>query len=297
MIYVNECPICHGTAFSPFLTCADHSVSHETFHILRCKTCQLLFTNPRPADDQLPKYYLSTNYTSHIKQGKSLIDWAYLLARTFTLKWKLTLLKKYHSAPNGNLLDFGCGVGQFLKAAAANGWDPTGIEPSTIARTNADPVIAPYILSSLDEFNIQSKRFDIITAWHVVEHVSDLNHNIALLSQLLSDTGTIFIAVPNHNSWDARHYKDYWAAYDVPRHLWHFNIDSMTRLLSAHSLTVSAIIPMRLDAYYVSLLSEKYKTGSFALSQIARTLINGFRSNLSARKNNQYSSLIYIAKR
>jgi 2-polyprenyl-3-methyl-5-hydroxy-6-metoxy-1,4-benzoquinol methylase len=296
MIDVNQCPICQGTNFSPHLTCTDHSVSHETFAIVKCNTCELLITNPQPAYNELEKYYLSQAYASHINQGKSLLDKVYLLARTFTLKWKLSLLEKNHSKQNGTILDFGCGVGEFLNVANKHGWITTGVEPSQLARMNADPRVSQNIVPSLEHIPIQSKRFDVITAWHVLEHVSDLNNTIEILKQLLTDNGTIFIAVPNHNSWDARHYKSYWAAYDVPRHLWHFNIHSMTRLLSAHSLTVDNIIPMRLDAFYVSLLSETYKGGTFAPNRLAKTVVNGFRSNHSARKNLGFSSLIYIVK-
>jgi cyclopropane fatty-acyl-phospholipid synthase-like methyltransferase len=220
----------------------------------------------------------------------------YLLARTFTLRWKLSLLKKHHSKQNGSLLDFGCGVGEFLNVASKHGWVTNGVEPSKLARMNANPSVSRNIVPSLEDIPLQSKKFDVITAWHVLEHVSNLNNTIDILKQRLRDKGTIFIAVPNHNSWDAHHYKNYWAAYDVPRHLWHFNIHSMTRLLSAHSLTVANVIPMRLDAFYVSLLSEKYKGEKFAPSSVAKTVLNGFRSNHSAQKNLEFSSLIYIVK-
>lgn len=297
MIDIKQCPICNGADFSPYLTCIDHSVSHETFGILQCNNCELLITSPRPDETDLEKYYLSPTYTSHINQGKSLLDRTYLLARTFTLKWKLSLLEKYHSKQKGSILDFGCGVGQFLNVALKGGWMTTGVEPSKVARMNADPMVSQNIAPSLQDIAAQPKKFDAITAWHVIEHVSELSKTIEILKQLLKDNGTMFIAVPNHNSWDARHYKSYWAAYDVPRHLWHFNIHSMTSLLSAHSLNVTRVVPMRLDAFYVSLLSERYGGGSIGLNGLAKTLINGLRSNRSAKKNMEYSSLIYIVKK
>ena len=296
MINVETCPICMGTSFSPFLNCKDHSVSHETFTLQRCNACSFIITSPRPADNQLPKYYLSEAYTSHIKHGKSVLDNVYLLARSFTLKWKLSLIRRYHPSANGELLDFGCGVGEFLKVSAKNGWTITGIEPSDVARTNANPEVQPFIFPRSAEIKPTFKTFDAITAWHVLEHVPDLNENIAILKDMLQPNGTMFIAVPNHNSWDAKHYAEYWAAYDVPRHLWHFSIQSMTQLLSAHSLTVVSVLPMRLDAYYVSLLSEKY-TGSATFSRLANAIMNGFRSNSIARQNHEYSSLIYIVKK
>ena len=293
MIDIQQCPVCDGTNFSPFLACDDHAVSHETFSLIRCETCSHLITSPRPANDQLEKYYLSQNYTSHIKNGKTLIDNLYLLARRFTLKWKLSLVSKYTSLPGKNLLDFGCGVGEFLKVASRNGWSISGVEPSKIARMNSDPHISPNIHPSLKE--LQSQKFQAITAWHVLEHVPDLHETISILTKMLSPNGTIFIAVPNHNSWDAKHYRNHWAGYDVPRHLWHFNINSMTKLLRAHSLTVADTVPMRLDAYYVSLLSEQY-LGHTTFARLINATINGFRSNYNAHGNGQYSSLIYIVK-
>ena len=295
MIDIQQCPICNGTNFSPFLTCTDHAVSHETFHLKRCDSCSHLITSARPANDQLEKYYLSDTYTSHIKRGKTLIDTVYLLARRFTLKWKMSLVARYTSLSDKTLLDFGCGVGEFLKTASQKGWAITGVEPSEVARKNSDSTVSPHILPSLTELTRKHQKFDAITAWHVLEHVPDLHGNISILKKLLNPHGTMFIAVPNHNSWDAKHYANHWAGYDVPRHLWHFNIDSMTRLLRAHSLTVVEIIPMRLDAYYVSLLSEQY-LGRTTLARLINATVNGLRSNYNARNNNQYSSLIYIVK-
>jgi 2-polyprenyl-3-methyl-5-hydroxy-6-metoxy-1,4-benzoquinol methylase len=297
MTDVNICPVCHGTDFVHHLHCTDHSVSHETFSIIRCNTCQLLITSPRPENTQLGKYYLSNKYTSHIKKGKSALDQAYLLARTFTLKWKLSIVKKYVAKTNGTLLDFGCGVGEFIKVAKVKGWESVGVEPSQAARQNADTLISHDILPSLKDLQHQQKKFDAITAWHVLEHVDELSETVEILRSMLNAHGIIFIAVPNYNSWDARHYKEYWAAYDVPRHLWHFNVNSMTQLLKSHTLTVANIIPMRLDAFYISLLSDHYKTGSRPVNGLATALINGTRSNYAARENNDYSSLIFIATR
>ena len=171
------------------------------------------------------------------------------------------------------------------------------MEPSQTARQNADSSISPDILPSLQELRRTQKKFDVITAWHVLEHVDELNETVETLASMLYDDGKIFIAVPNHCSWDADHYKKYWAAYDVPRHLWHFNINSMTQLLNTHGLNVETILPMRLDAFYISLLSEHYKTGASTVNGLATALINGSRSNFAARQNNEYSSLIFIATR
>lgn len=223
-----------------------------------------------------------------------MMDRIYLIARQFTLKWKLSLINQYVSDKPQTLLDYGCGTGEFVRFTSINNWKSIGYEPSPDARSQADTEIQQHIHSSKDI--IASKGpYSIITLWHVLEHIEDLNETIELLKSSAADNATIFIAVPNHNSKDAAHYQQHWAAYDVPRHLWHFNIDSMKTLLSAHRLKLKSIIPMKLDAYYVSMLSEKYKRHSQAsLAGVLKSMIIATQSNLAAARNMQYSSIIYV---
>jgi 2-polyprenyl-3-methyl-5-hydroxy-6-metoxy-1,4-benzoquinol methylase len=299
MISIHDCPACNATQLTPYITCVDHSVSHETFNIVKCPQCELLLTNPRPEQAQIGKYYQSPAYTSHIGTAKNTLDRIYLGARNITLKWKLSLLKKHtHLTTQKSILDVGCGTGEFLKVAKLQGWKTAGVEPSSHARQQAHASISMDIKSSFSEISNRDAKFDAITLWHVLEHIDDLNTTIEILKNLLTENGTIFIAVPNHNSWDAAHYKTYWAAYDVPRHLWHFNKKSMTIILGNHKLTISKIIPMWLDAFYVSLLSEKYRNkGRLTLKCATQAFINGFRSNYNAALNKEYSSLIYVVKK
>jgi len=299
MIEIDRCPICDGRAFVPFITCQDYSISREIFPIVRCIECDLLITSPRPTNDQLGKYYTSPAYTSHISTAKNIIDKIYFTARQFTLKWKLSLLEKTtHTSSQKSVLDFGCGTGEFLKVAKSNGWITTGMEPSDFARQQADTTIAQDIKASLLEVTSDNKKFNAITLWHVLEHVENLNTTLQTLKDLLEQSGIIFIAVPNYNSWDGAHYEKQWAGYDVPRHLWHFSTKSMNRFLKKHSLTLVRIIPMRLDAFYVSLLSEKYRnTESISIVGMIKALVNGIRSNYQARRNMEYSSLIYVVKK
>ena len=296
MIEITKCPVCDGIQFAPFTTCVDHSVSHETFNIVRCADCELLVTNPRPTNEQLAKYYESPAYTSHVGSAKSFIDKIYIATRNFTLQWKLSLVKKNSMTSGTTILDYGCGVGEFLKVAKLQGWDTTGIEPSSHARQQAAAIISSDIKSSLRQVTDAKKKFDVITLWHVLEHVEDLDLTIQKLRSVLADHGTIFIAVPNNSSWDADHYKQYWAAYDVPRHIWHFKKNNLRKLMEKNAMTLIRILPMRLDAFYISLLSEKYKNGSQSVLSIASAFVNGLRSNYHARTNMEYSSLIYIVR-
>ncbi|HET6541051.1 MAG TPA: class I SAM-dependent methyltransferase [Chryseolinea sp.] len=299
MIEIHRCPICDGNTFIPFTSILDHSISREKFTLNKCRNCELLITSPRPSNNQLDKYYTSPAYTSHISTAKNIIDKVYLTARNFTLKWKLSLIEKNtFDTSEKKLFDFGCGTGEFLKAAKLHGWQIAGMEPSPFARQQSDPAIRGDIQPSMKEFTNENKKFQVITLWHVLEHVEDLNTTLQELKRLLVESGTIFIAVPNHTSWDAKHYKQNWAGFDVPRHFWHFSMKSMTRLLEKHALTVVKIIPMRLDAFYISLLSEKYRNNDqVSILGLMKAFFKGLLSNHRARKNMEYSSLIYVVKK
>jgi 2-polyprenyl-3-methyl-5-hydroxy-6-metoxy-1,4-benzoquinol methylase len=210
------------------------------------------------------------------------------------MKWKINLVKQNLSSSSSyKLLDYGCGTGIFLKTAKEHGFEVTGVEPSLIARTLAQNATKQAIYETLPQSHDQ---FNAITLWHVLEHVPNLNETLQALKSSLSKNGTMFIAVPNHLSPDAELYGNNWAAYDVPRHLWHFNKETMRRILSNHSLRIEKIIPMKLDAFYVSILSENQKTQKTSLANILRGLLHGIKTNYGTNKG-EYSSLIYLIKK
>lgn len=291
MVDVIVCPVCKSRSIKPFRICKDFTVSHETFTINRCDDCTLGITSPRPDTENLGRYYHSEDYISHSGKSSGLMGPLYTTARNFALNWKARIVKNQRKT--GIALDFGCGTGEFLKTLKTNGWTVEGIEPSDLARAKAESITDQKIYSSLSE--TPTNQFDTITAWHVIEHVPDLSSTIQRLAQLLKKDGTIFIAVPNYESPDAEKYNNLWAGYDVPRHLWHFSRKSMKKLLEAHGLEVQKIIPMKLDAFYVSMLSENHKNGKGSLGNLIKGFISGINSNFAAGSNN-YSSLIYIAK-
>lgn len=287
---VTECPICNQQSFEPYLSCKDYTVSHETFNLIKCKTCDFVITSPRPVASTLGNYYLSEDYISHSPKSKTIINKLYKISRLLTLRWKVKIIKT--SKPS-SILDYGCGTGEFLSTCEKHGLVIQGVEPSPVARTHANELTHNKVVESID--NIQSK-FDVITMWHVLEHVPDLNGTIEKLKARLTQNGTMFIAVPNRESNDAQKYKEHWAGYDVPRHLWHFNHHNMKQLLSKNGLTLKNKIPMKLDAFYVSMLSEKYANNKSGLPQLIKGAINGLSSNISASKSKQYSSIIYVAQ-
>jgi SAM-dependent methyltransferase len=243
----------------------------------------------------LEKYYLSDNYISHSNKSAGVVDYAYKVSRIFTLKWKYNLIRTFGNLthPRLRILDFGCGTGFFLQECEKNKMLVTGVEPSGKAREQAKQRTTGSIVPNLESV---TGVFEIITLWHVLEHVQLLNDTINKLKLRLAENGTMFIAVPNLESPDSKKYQEYWAGFDVPRHLWHFNKQSMDRLLSKHNLKLIHILPLKLDAYYVSMLSEKYK-GANKLSTITNAIKQGWKSNQDAKYDSQYSSLIYIARK
>jgi 2-polyprenyl-3-methyl-5-hydroxy-6-metoxy-1,4-benzoquinol methylase len=291
---VSLCPICSASSFQSFLTAKDYTTTGETFELVKCATCQFIITSPRPDQDSIAKYYQSDKYISHTGSSTSLFDKIYLFARTITLGWKRQLINKYKTS--GKLLDYGCGTGEFLYHLKKNGWQISGVEPSAEARKKSAQLLQLFIYEGIEE--VREERFDVITLWHVLEHIHDLNEKLRSLKGVLKEDGIIFIAVPNHESPDGKKYGAHWAGYDVPRHLWHFSKETMKKLFDKNGLQLLSIQPMRLDAYYVSLLSESYKRGDQSkIITAIKAAWRGLISNILAHKNTNHSSLIYIAKR
>lgn len=294
MEHLAACPLCQETRFSLYASCKDYTVSHETFTLQQCQACGFVFTNPRPDAQTLPQYYQSDSYISHAERSKSVTDNIYRVARTFTLKWKYRVVMKHSSMNPKTLLDFGCGTGAFLEACQQKGLRIRGVEPAEIARQQAARNTGTVVAKDLMEVR---ETFDAITLWHVLEHVTHLQETLEALSHHLNQNGTMFIAVPNLKSSDAQHYQNQWAAYDVPRHLWHFSKESMRNLLANHNLHLEGVLPMPLDAYYVCLLSEKYRSQKQNIATMATAALQGWKSNQSAKRTGEYSSLIYIVRK
>jgi 2-polyprenyl-3-methyl-5-hydroxy-6-metoxy-1,4-benzoquinol methylase len=289
---LENCPVCGKTEHKNFLVVQDKSVSQESFVIVSCENCGFKFTNPRPDPESIGKYYESEEYISHSNTSKGIINKAYQIVRSIAVKDKVELVNSL--SPKGKMLDYGCGTGFFLLACQKDGWEVEGFEPNDLANKQASETLGkPVEKVSLDKFTPQS--FEIITLWHVLEHVHTLNETFQKLLTLLKPNGVIVVAVPNADSLDAQKYKENWAAYDVPRHLYHFNQATMKRFMKKHKLELQDVKPMKYDAYYVSMLSEKYKAGK---SKMLSSVLTGYQSNKYASKNNKdYSSLIYIARK
>ena len=293
---VSNCPVCRGDEFKDVISCKDYSYSQQYFFIQKCANCNLHLTNPRPDAESIQEYYQSPDYISHTGNPNSILNSIYLGVRRFTLRWKHGIISSRKE--EGSLLDYGCGSGEFLDYMARNGWRVFGVEPSKAARERAARLAGmknSVVLERMEDLQGPGfPKFDFITLWHVLEHVPDLNNLLSQLKLCLSDNGLILIAVPNYQSFDSRYYKEYWAGYDLPRHFWHFSHAALERLLFNHGLLIQDKIPMKLDSFYVSILSEKYRRRKFQMLAPMRAFAIGLISNYMARKNATYSSCIYV---
>jgi 2-polyprenyl-3-methyl-5-hydroxy-6-metoxy-1,4-benzoquinol methylase len=291
-IHYSECPVCGGRNINPLLTIKDRSVSGEEFVIWQCADCSLRFTQDAPDENSIGPFYKSADYISHTNTDKGFINKAYQKVRNYTLQQKASLIIDETKMATGSILDLGSGIGAFLDVMKTKGWQVKGIEPDEDARNLAKTLYGLNIEEPSVLNKLQDASFDAITLWHVLEHVHQLHDYIEHLKRLLKPGGKLFIAVPNYQSRDAGIYRSHWAAYDVPRHLYHFSPKSIEHLMQMHRLKVEAKKPMWFDSFYISMLSSKYRRGK---TNYITAFINGLRSNVSALINKERcSSLIYI---
>ena len=291
-IHYSHCPVCRSEKIREEIQVKDYTVSGELFTIMSCENCTLRFTQDIPAEDAIAPYYKAESYVSHTDTKKGLINKLYHWVRRRTLARKRKLVRRYTGLEKGSLLDVGCGTGAFVYEMQRHGWQAAGIEPDSGAREAAKKLYG-LTVNTPDEFwQLPPASADAISLWHVLEHVHALHAYIEQLKKIIRPGGKIIIAVPNHTAKDAAVYGFHWAAYDVPRHLYHFSPGSIEVLMQQHGLRVAAYRPMWYDSFYISLLSSKYKTGKM---KWLPALWNGLRSNLAAWGNTKKcSSVIYI---
>ncbi|MET0634423.1 MAG: class I SAM-dependent methyltransferase [Chitinophagaceae bacterium] len=290
-IHYSNCPVCGSNLISPKLEATDNTVSKEKFAIWECGNCTLRFTQDIPSADTIGPYYRSEDYISHTNTSKGIINRLYHLVRQITLNNKRRLITRWTAGGKGKLLDVGSGTGAFAGEMKKHGWLTTGLEPDPQARVIAasDHGVD---LNDMDLFYKLGPGFNAITLWHVLEHVHELHRYVARLGELLASDGRIFIAVPNYTSVDAGVYGGSWAAYDVPRHLYHFSPESIRVLMEKNGLSVKEYKPMWYDSFYISLLSSRIRNGR---TNWPGAIFTGLRSNISALGNTKKcSSVIYI---
>lgn len=289
--FIDICPICGSKHSKTELELNDYFLTKEKFFINECKNCGFRYTNPQPFESQMGRYYDSKEYISHNSAKKSLVGFLYRFVRSFSIKGKYKVIKKrIHS---GRILDYGCGEGEFLNYCKKQGWNCVGVEINENARKIA---LEKGLKVETPErfYSFEEEQFDVITLWHVLEHVYDLNKFIEQAKKSLKRDGFAVIALPNFNSYDAQYYKKYWAAYDVPRHLWHFSQQNIETFMLDHGFKMVEKIGMKYDSFYVSILSEKYKNKT----NLINSFLVGLTSNMKAEKASVgYSSQIYVFKK
>ena len=288
----NKCPWCGSGKAQINLWLKDEFLTKEDFHICECLNCGLLYTMPRPDKEKIGAYYKSEAYYSHQENKKGFIPKVYERVKSINLKHKYRLAT--NGMQPGKLLDIGCGVGDFLHTAEMHGWECIGVEPSEDAKTIAQKRMKGTIITSEELESFPDGAFDVITMWHVLEHVDDLKWQVAQLQRLVKPSGRVVIAVPNYKSYDGQYYKEHWAAYDVPRHLNHFNRITLSKIFKTSGLELVKMDKLKWDAYYISYLSEQYRHHSLPL---VRGLYRGFISNCKARRSGEWSSLVYVFER
>jgi len=286
------CPACSSSSIQSTFSAVDYTATNESFAIWNCNDCSLQFTQDVPDQNNIAPYYQSNSYVSHSDTKEGLINKLYHLVRAHTLKQKYKLIKSSTKLAKGRILDIGAGTGAFAHTMKKNGWEVKGLEPDATAREHAKKNYQ-LELDLPDNINhFQAAAFEVITLWHVLEHVHDLKGYWNHFKKLLSKQGQLIIAVPNYTSQDAQHYGQYWAAYDVPRHLYHFSPQSIELLASHYGFTLKSVHPMWFDSFYVSMLSEQYKNEK---SNLLKAFWNGLLSNYNSIFNKRRcSSVIYI---
>ena len=298
-IHYTNCPVCSSADIKNVLQVKDYTVSGELFTIAECRSCTLRFTQDVPDENTIAPYYKSENYISHTNTAKGLINRLYHFVRKKTIVAKRKMIERNTGIKTGKMLDVGSGVGSFVSEMKQHGWEATGLEPDADARKVAKDLYGLELSGIKQFYQLPAGHFDAITLWHVLEHVHDLSKYVQQLKALLKEKGRLFIAVPNYTAADATIYREYWAAYDVPRHLYHFSPQSIKVLMEKNGLKVLQHKPMWYDSFYISLISSKYKNARLSdehgKTKWFAAFWNGLRSNLAAvGDHKKCSSVIYV---
>ncbi len=295
VVNYKNCPLCGSSDIKKHMEVKDYFLSAENFSLFRCSQCEFVFTQNHPGKKGISSYYKSEDYVSHSNTREGIVNKIYHFSRGYMLGRKRKLIERLIHKKTGNILDIGSGTGFFLNHMKEHGWGVTGIEPSEEGRKFCREQFALEIQDEKTLFTLDKESFDVITLWHVLEHVQDMDEYMVKIRSILRKDGILLIALPNFNSTDAAIYKGKWAAYDVPRHLWHFTPFSFKKLAAKYQFQLLKMKSMPLDAGYVSLLSEKYRNNP--LGFLTGGIIGVFSLFSGLVNVKKSSSIIYVLKK
>ena len=263
----------------------DHFLTNETFTIKKTPIKGLLQTHPPPPKNKIQQYYSTNKYISHDSTGSGPFYFLYRTIRRINFWFKYWLMNKKELF--SKMLDFGSGDQYFIQQLQQRKHNVFGVDP-------LKPNMSKQVYDSIFNESLDNKKFSCITAWHSLEHVYELENVIKRFCQILDENGIVIVAVPNYRSFDAKFYKSFWAAYDVPRHLWHFDKQSIIKVFYNNGFSFIKTTPLLFDSYYISLMSEKYKKSNF---RIFNSIVVGTVSNIAAFFTKEYSSNIFVFKK
>ena len=295
MVHHERCPLCDSGMIADHILCTDHFISKEKFPIARCGSCGFLFTQDYPEDNDIGRYYESADYISHSDTSEGLINKIYHLVRRLMLQRKRVIIEKITGLKTGTLLDVGSGTGHFAALMKESGWDAKGIEINEKARSFATETFGLEIVSPDRIASLTANAFDCITMWHVLEHFHDPQKYVEDILKLLKTGGICLVALPNSSSFDALHYGKFWAAFDIPRHLWHFDPKTFSHFAGKNGLIIERHFILPFDVFYISALSEKYKSSRLPFF---KGIVKGFWfAFLTLFNRRRSSSVIYILRK
>ena len=290
-----ECPLCSSPSIKKLFACKDHFASGESFDIFECSECGFTFTQGVPDESEIGRYYESPDYVSHSNTSKGVLNKLFHIVRNIMLRRKVSLVKKLTLLRHGKLLDYGAGTGYFASSMQKAGWNVTAIEKSKAAREQGKDLFGIDMQPEEALAAQPDKKYNVVTLWHVMEHIQQLDDFWEQLHRILDDSGIAIVAVPNRASYDAEFYREHWAAYDTPRHLWHFTGSTLAKWASKHKFILERRYPMPFDGFYISMLSERYKGRKLAT---LRGVWNGFLGWIASfDKCGASSSIIYIFRK
>ncbi len=289
------CPLCGASGQIPYAGCTDYTVSKEHYTLMRCPSCGMVYTLDPPSQDKMAQY---DKLGLKLKLGDSpsgLIGKLYYRVRSYMLGRKAHIVESQSYRTAGTLLNYGAKTGFFSHRMERRGWKVISVEKYHEERQFSLEMFHHRMIDLNEMDKLRPGTFDVITLWHVFEHNPHPDKLLDRFYDLLRPGGILVMACPNICSTDAMHYGPYWAAYDVPRHLWHFSPTSLCNLVHKHGFTLMHHESMPFDSFYISILSEKQMRHKLAF---IRGFLYGLHSWLvSLSKRGKSSSLVYVFRK